>query len=50
MIEGKIAEFESKSDFEFVTILLYSHVKWISKSKALKRFILRQEMKRFLRG
>ena len=45
------AELCKKSNYEFVTLLLHSHVRWLSKGKALKRvFILRQEMKDFLQG
>ena len=34
---------------EFVTVLLHSHVRWLSKRKVIKRvFILRYEMKDFL--
>ena len=40
-----------ESDSEFVTILLHSYVRWLSKGKVLKRvFSLRQEMKDFLQG
>ena len=40
-----------ESDFKFITLLLHSHVRWLSKGKVLKRvFILRQEMKAFLQG
>ena len=45
------AELCKESDSKFVTLLLHSHVRWLSKGKMLKRvFILRQEMKDFLQG
>ena len=38
-----------ESDFEFETLLLYSHVRWLSKGKVLKRvFVLRKEIHEFL--
>ena len=44
------AELCKESDSKFVTVLLHSHVRWLSKGKVLKRvFILRKEMKDFLR-
>lgn len=37
-----------ENNSEFVTVLLHSHVRWLSKGKVLKRvFILRKEMKDF---
>ena len=45
------AELCKENDSEFVTVLLHSRVRWLSKGKVLKRaFILRQEMKNFLQG
>ena len=45
------AELRKESDYKFVTLLLHSHVRWLSKGKVLKRvFIFRQEMKDFLQG
>ena len=45
------AELCKESDYKFVTLLLHSHVRWLSKGKMLKQvFILRQEMKDFLQG
>ena len=45
------AELCKESDSEFVSLLLHSHVRWLSKSEVLKRvFILQQEMKDFLQG
>jgi len=45
------AELRKERDYEFVTALLHSHGRWLSKGKLLKRvFILRQEMKNFLQG
>ena len=45
------AELCKESDSEFVTLLLRSHVRWLSKGKVFKLvFILRQEMKDFLQG
>jgi len=45
------AELCKESDSDFVTVLLHSHVRWLSKGKVLKRFfILQQEMKNFLQG
>ena len=40
-----------ENNAEFVTVLLHSHIRWLSKGKVLKRaFILRKEMKDFLQG
>ena len=45
------AELCKESDYKFVTLLLHSHVRWLSKGKVLKRvFILRHEMKDFFKG
>ena len=45
------AELCKESNSKFVTLLLHSHVRWLSKGKVLKRiFILRQEIKHFLQG
>ena len=45
------AELCKKSDYKFVTLLLRSHVRWLSKDKMLKRvFLLRHEMKDFSKG
>ena len=45
------AELCKKSDFEFVTLLLYSSCEMAVEGKVLKQvFILRQEMKDFLQG
>ena len=45
------AELCKESDSKFVTLLLHSHVRWLSKGKVLQRvFILRQEIKDFLQG
>ena len=45
------AELCKKSDYKFVTLLLHSHVRWLSKGKVLKRvFILRHKMKDFSKG
>ena len=38
-----------ESDSEFETLFLYSHVRWLSKGKVLKRvFVLRKEIHEFL--
>ena len=43
------AELCKESDSEFVTLLLHSHMRWLSKGKVFKQvFILRQEIKDFL--
>ena len=45
------AELYKESDSELVTLLLHSHIRWLSKSKVFKLvFILQQEMKDFLQG
>ena len=45
------AELCKESDYKFVTLLLHSHVRWLSKGKVLKQvFILRHKMKDFLKG
>ena len=45
------AELCKESDSEFVTFLLHSYLRWLSKGKVFKLvFILRQEMKDFLQG
>ena len=39
-----------ESNFEFETLLLHSHVRWLSKGKVLKRsFVLQKEIYKFLR-
>ena len=46
-----LAELCKESDSEFVTLLLHSHVRWLSKGKVLKRvFSFWQEIKDFLQG
>ena len=44
-------ELGKKSDSDFVTLLLHSHVRWLSKGIVLKQiFILPKEIKDFLQG
>ena len=48
---GLFAEICNKGESEFATLLLHSHVRWLSNDKVVKRiFILRNEVKDFLGG